>query len=142
MPDGFLRAQLPQPAAGEAAADGEGQGDELAVGERRQADQRSDHRACVRPGHESRHERALEAEIGGLVIEQQPRGDAGGQRHAEKQDEDDAVRPVAALEDQHVAKPAIPRQHRRQGRHDGQLDDERGQQDLLEAELRIKHDLH
>ena len=140
-PDGFLWTQLPQPPAREAAADGEGQRDDLAVGERRQADQRANHRAGVRPGHESRHERALEAEIGGLVIEQQPRADAGGQRHAEEQDEDQAIGPVAALEDQDVAKPAIPHQHRRQRGHDREFDDERGQQDLLEPELRARHDL-
>ena len=89
-----------------------------------------------------RHERALEAEIGGLVIEQQPRADAGGQRHAEEQDEDQAIGPVAALEDQDVAKPAVPHQHRRQRGHDREFDDERGQQDLLEPELRAGHDLH
>ena len=39
VPDRFLRTELAQAAAGEAAADREGQRDDLAVDERRQADQ-------------------------------------------------------------------------------------------------------
>ena len=143
VPDGLLRAQLPQPAAGEAAADGERQGDDLAVGERRQPDQGADRGAGVRAGDEPGHERALEAQVGGLVIEQQPRDDARRERDAEEQDEDQAIGPVAALENQDVAEPPVPRQHRRQRGHDGQLDDERREQDLLERqELRAGHDLH
>src|ERR687890_1454363 len=38
VPDRFLRTELAQAAAGEAAADGEGEGDELAREERRQRD--------------------------------------------------------------------------------------------------------
>ena len=106
------------------------------------ADQGADHRAGVRPGHESRHERPLEAQIGGLVVEQQSRADARRERDAEEQDEDEAIGPVAALEDQDVAEPAISRQHRRQRGDHGQLDDERGEQDLLEPEFRAWHDLH
>ena len=142
MPDGFLRTELPQPAPGEAAADGKGQGDDLVIGQRRQADQRADHRARVRPSHEPGHERPFQAEIGRLVIEQQSRADARGQRDAEEEDEDQAIGPVAALEDQDVAKPAVAREHRRQRGDDRELDDERGQQDLLEPELRARHDLH
>ena len=40
-------------------------------------------------------------------------------------------RQPAALEDQDVPEPPVPHQHRRQQGHDGQLEDERGQQDLV-----------
>ena len=56
MPDRFLRTQLAQPAAGEAAADREGQGDPLAVRQRRQADERADGDSGIRTVDQARQE--------------------------------------------------------------------------------------
>ena len=69
------------------------------------------------PAIEPGEERAFERQVGGVVVEQQPRGDAGGERDAEAEGEDQAIGPVAALEDQDVAEPAVPHQHRRQRGH-------------------------
>ena len=44
-----------------------------------------DERAGVGPGNQSGEERAFERQVGRLVVEQQPRGDAGHQRDAEGQ---------------------------------------------------------
>ncbi len=131
VPDRFLRAQLAQAAAGEPAADGERQRDELAVGERRQADHRADDRAGIRPGDQPGEERAFERQVGRLVVQQQPRDHAGRQRNAEREHEDQPVGPAAPLEDQDVAEPPVPHQHGRQRGHDGELDDQRREQDLL-----------
>ena len=84
----------------------------------------------MRPGEE----RAFERQVGGVVVEQQARDDARRERDAEGQGEDQAVGPVAALEDQDVAEPPVAHQHRRQRGHHRQLDDERREQDLLGGE--------
>ena len=100
-------------------------------------------RAGVGPGDQPGEKRAFERQVGGVVVEQQPRGDAGGQRDAEGQREDQPVGPVAALEDQDVAEPAVADQHGRQGGHDGELDDQRRQQHLLGGEeLRSWHRIY
>ena len=46
-----------------------------------------------------------ERQVGRLVVEQQPRGDAGRQRQAEAGGEDQPVGPVALLGQQDVAEP-------------------------------------
>ena len=79
-------------------------------------------------------EGALEGEVRGVVVEQQARRDAGRQRNAEGEHEDEAVEPAAALENQDVPEPVIARQHRGQDRHDGDLDDERREQELLRGQ--------
>ena len=144
MPDRFLRAELAQAAAGEAAADGEGQRDQLA-GERAAA--RPTIAPTVAPAYgpamrPARND-AFERQVGGVVVEQQPRRDAGGERDAEAEREGQPVGPVAALEDQDVAEPPVPDQHRRQRGHDRELDDERREQHLLGGQkLWSIHDLH
>ena len=134
VPDRFLGTELAQAAAGEPAADGERQRDELAVDERRQADHRADDGAGIGPGNEPGEERAFEREVRRLVVEQQPRGHAGGERHAEREHEDQAVGPVAAFEDQDVAEPAVADEHGRQRGHDRELHDQRREQHLLGGE--------
>ena len=87
--------------------------------------------AGVGPGDQPGEKGALEREVGGVVVEQQARRHAGGERHAERQGEDQAVGPVAPLEDQDVAEPAVADEHGRQGSHDRELDDQRRQQHLI-----------
>ena len=58
VPDGFLRADLAQPAAGKAAADREGQGDPLARDHRGNPDHGSDDGAGVGAGQQPSQERA------------------------------------------------------------------------------------
>ena len=131
MPDRFLRAQLAQPAPGEAAADGERQRDDLAVGERRHADQQADNRAGVRARDQADDERPFEREIGRVIVQKEPRGDAGCQRQAEGERQNEPIAPAAALENQNVAEAPVPDQHRGERRHDGQLHHERRQEHLL-----------
>ncbi len=140
VPDRFLGTQLAQAAAGESAADGEGEGDDLAVEDRGQAGHRADGRAGVGSGDQTCQERAFQAQVGCVVIQQEPGGDAAGRGHAERQGEDQPVRPVAAFEDQDVAKAPIPDEHRGQGGHHGQLDDQRREQHLIGGEeCRSRH---
>ena len=140
MPDGFLRTQLAESTAGKAAPDGERQRDDLAVEERREAGHRAYRRAGVRPGDEAGEKSAFETEVRGVVVEEQPSRDAACQRHAERQSEDQAVGPIAAFEDQDVAEASVPDEHRRQGRHDGELHDQRREQHLLGGEkCRSRH---
>ena len=132
VPDLFLvRARLAKAAAGEPAADGEKQRDELAGEQRRRRHHQADDGAGVRTRDEAGEKRAFEREIGGVVAEQQPRGDAGGQRHAEAERKEQPLGPGAALRDQDVAEAVIADQDRRECRDDRDLDDEGRQQKLI-----------
>ena len=91
-------------------------------------------RAGVGAGDQAGEKRAFEREIGGVVIEQHARRDPGGERHGEAEREHQTVGPVALLENQDVAEAAIAREHGRQRRHHGQLDDQRREQELLGGE--------
>ncbi len=94
----------------------------------------ADDGAGVGPGDEAGEEGAFERQVGGLVVQEQARDDARRQRNAEREDEDQPVGPVAALEDQDVAEPPVADQHGRQCGHDGQLHDQRREQHLLGGE--------
>ena len=121
VPDRFLRADLAQAAAGEAAPDGEGQGDPFAGDDRRNAHHRADDGAGVGAGEQAGEERAGEREIGGVVVEEQARQHAERQGKAEAAGENQPFRPVPLLGQQDPPKPRKPHQHRRQHRHDGEL---------------------
>ncbi len=123
--------RLAQAAAGKPAADRKEQRDELARKQRGQGDHQADDGAGVGPGDQSSEERALERQVGGVVVEQQPRGDAGRQRHAEAERKQQALGPRAAFGDQNVTEAVIPHQDRGQCRDDRDLDDEGRQEELI-----------
>ena len=60
-----------------------------------------------------------------------PGGDTGDERNSQGKCENSAVQDAAALEDQDVAEPPVPDQHRGQQRHDGDLEHHGGDQELL-----------
>ena len=134
VPDGFLRADLADAAAREAAADGKRQRGPFAHEQGREPQHAPDRRPSVGSGDEPRQKRSFHREVGGVVVQEQPGPDAGGERHAEAEGEDEPVRPGAALEDEDVPEPPVPHQHRRQGRHDGDFGEERGKQHILGRE--------
>ena len=136
MPDRFLGTQLAQPAAGEAAADCKRQRAPFADRQRQRARHHADGRAGVRARDQSREERTFERQVGGVVVEQEAREDAGRQRNAEAERERHPVGHRAALENQDVAEAAVPDEHRRQRGHHRELDDERCEQHLLDRQLR------
>ena len=70
VPDRFLRAQLAQAAAGEPAADGEGQRDPLAGDERGHRVSAADDGAGVRAGDQADEKRAFERQVGRVVAQQ------------------------------------------------------------------------
>ena len=77
---------------------------------------------------------------GGCKPNPGPGGWAAILRYGETEREHESIGPVALLEDQDVTEAAIPRQHGRQRRHRGQLDDQRGQQKLFGAQqLGFRH---
>jgi len=98
----------------------------------------ADDRACIRPGDEPRQKRAFECQVGGVVVEQQTRRDAGRQRHAEAERKQQAFRPRAALGDQNVAEAVVPHQDRRECRDDRDFDDERRQQQLVGGQEHLR----
>ena len=102
----------------------------------------ADDRAGVGSGNEAGEKRALEHQIGGVVVEQDARGDAGRQRDRQPEREGEPIGPVAPLENQDVAEAAVARQHGGQGRHDGQLAHQRGKQELFcGQESRVRHEI-
>ena len=101
-----------------------------------QGDGGADDRAGIGTGDQPGEQRALEHQVGGVVVEQDARRDAERQRDGQTEREGEAIGPVAALEDQDVAEAPIARQHRRQRCHDGELADQRRQQELLGGEER------
>ena len=135
MPDGFLRTEFAQAAAGEPAPHGKRQRDEFAVGERRNADHHADDGARVGAGHEAGEERAFERQVRGLVVEEEPDDDAQRERQPERQDERLPIGPVAALEDQNVPEAPVAHQHGGQGRHHRQFHDQCRDQHLPERKL-------
>jgi hypothetical protein len=134
IPDVFLRTGLAKAAAREAAADREERRAVLAHGKRRQRHRQTDDRAGVGTCDQPREQCAFEREIRGVVVEEHAGAHPGGERHGKAQGEDQAVRPVALFENQNVAETAIPCQHRREGCHRGQLDDQRDQEKLTRRE--------
>ena len=134
VPDRLFRAQLAEAATGEAASDGKRQRDEFAPNERRQPDEGADGDAGIRAIDQARQKRPFEREVGGVVPEQQARGHARRKRDAEAEGEHQAIRPRPMLENEDVPEAPEPRQHRRRGRHDRELDDERRQEHLLGRE--------
>ena len=131
VPDGFFRAQLAEAAASKAAADGKGQRDELAVGQGRQAHHRADDGAGVGADDEADDKGPFEGEIGRVIVQEEPGGDASRERKAEGHREQQAVGPSTAFEDQDVPEPAVAHQHGGQRRHDRELHDQGREQHLL-----------
>ena len=131
VPDGFLRADLAQAAAGESAADGERERNPFTGRERRNPHHDADDRARVRAGEQAGEERAGERQVGGVVIEELARDDARDERHAEARREDQPLRPVPLLGQQDAPEPWKPHEHRGQHGHDGQFDRQGRQEDLL-----------
>ena len=136
VPDRFLRAQLAQAAAGEPAADRERQRDELAGEERRAAPTSgADDGAGVRPGDQPGEKRALERQVGGVVVQQQARRDARRRAGSPRRErEDQAIRPGRAARRSGCGGSGGTAPASSPARHDRQLDDERRQQDLLRGE--------
>ena len=127
----FVRARLAQAAAGKPAADRKEQRDELAREQRRQRHHQADDGAGVGAGDQPGEKRAFERQVGGVVVQQQSRGDAGRQRHAQAERKHQPLGPRAAFGDQNVAEAVIPHQDRGQCRDDRDLDDEGRQQELI-----------
>ena len=130
-PDVFLGADLAEASAGEAATDGKGESAILAGEEAWQPHAGADDGARVGARDETRQERAFEREVGRLVVQQQARRDAGGERDDETGGEHQPIGPVALLEDEDVAETPVTDEHRGQRRHHRQLDDERREEELL-----------
>ena len=95
--------------------------------------QQTDERAGVRTGNQPGQQRAFERQVGGVVLQDDAAGDAGHQRHADREREHQPIDPPAPLEDQDVTEPPEPRQHRRQHRHRRQPDEQR-QEELLRGQ--------
>ena len=131
MPDGFLRTDFADAAAGEAAADGKRQRRPLSDEERRKPKHAANGCAGVRTGDEAGEERAFHRQVRGVVVQQQTRPHAGRQRDAEAEGEDQPIRPGAPFEDEDVPEPPVPHQHGRQRRHDGHFDQQRRQEEVL-----------
>ena len=136
MPDGFLRTKLAQAAAGEAAADGEGERAPLADPERRDADHQADGGAGIRARDQPREQRPLERQVRRVVVQKQSRDDTGRERDAEAQRERHAIGQRAALEDQDVPEAPVPDEHRRERGHHRELEDERSEKARIDRQLR------
>ncbi len=130
VPDGFFRANLTQAATRESAADGKGKRDGFAGDERRNTDQRSHDRAGVRTGQKPGQKCPGERQIGGVVVDQNPRDDPCRQRNAKARRKDESFRPVALLGQQDASEPRKPDEHRRQDGDDRDLDDQGRQEEL------------
>ena len=82
--------------------------------------------AANEPGQEG----AFEGQVRCLVGQQQAGDDAGREGDDQAAGECQTIRPVPLLEDQDAAETPVARQHGGERRHDGQLDDERGEEEL------------
>ena len=131
VPDRFLGTELAQAAAGKPAADRERQGDELAVGERGEADHHPNDGPGVGSGDEASQKRPFERQIGRFVVQEQARHHARCEGQTERQHESEPVRPVAAFKNQDVPKPPVADQHGRERGHGRELDDQGREQHLL-----------
>ena len=94
----------------------------------------ADDGAGVRPGDQAGHERPFEREIRRVVVRSSRDATPAVSGTPSASANDQAVGPVAALEDQDVAEPAVSDQHGGQRRHDGELHDQRREQHLLGGE--------
>ncbi len=83
VPDGFLRAQLAQAAAGKAAADGKRQRAPFRRDHGGHRGEGADHRAGVRPGDQADEKRPFQRQVRRVVAQQDAGGDAGNERNAE-----------------------------------------------------------
>ena len=144
LPDRFLGARFTQTASGKAAADRKRQRDEFSSDRRGYADEDPDECAGVRTRNEAGEESALERQVGRFVVEQKPRGDACHQRNAQREREHQPIEPAAPFKDQNVSEPPVAREHRREHRHDRQLDDERREEKLIRRQEfgAVKHPGH
>ena len=132
VPDLFLvRAGFAQAAAGEAAAHGEEQRDELVAEKGRDSHHEPDNRPRVRPCDQSGKKGALERQIGGVVVEQNARRDSRGQGYAKAERKQEALGPCPPLRDQNVTKPVVPHEDRGKRRDDRDLDDQGRQEKLI-----------
>ena len=134
VPDLFLRAGFPNAAAREAAADGKGERDPLAGHRGRKAREGADRGAGVGSGDQSGDKGGLQREVGRVIAKEKPGDDARGHGDADSGREHQSVVPGAALEDQNVTEAPVTDEHRRQERDHGDLDHERGQQELFGRE--------
>ena len=95
--------------------------------ERRQSDRRADERAGVRAGDQAGEKRAGEREVRGVVVEQQPRADAGDERNAEADGKLQPLRPVAFFREEDSPEPVEAHEHRRENRGDGDVRHQRNE---------------
>jgi hypothetical protein len=135
VPDGLFRAQLAQPAAGKAAADGEGQGNPLARDQGGGPDHEADNGSGVGAGQEASQERAGQGQVGGVVVEEEPGEDAGGQRHAEAGGKNQPLGPVAFFGQEDAPEPREAHQHGGEHGHDGELHHQGDEEELLRREV-------
>ena len=122
---------LTQAAAGESAADGEGNGDPFARDRRRPAHRRADDGAGVGTGEQPGEKRAGKHQIGRGEFQKDPDALAGDERDAQARGEDQTLRPVALFGEEDSPEPPEADQHRGQHRSDGDLHDEGRQQELF-----------
>ena len=145
VPNRLLGGQLAQSAARESAADHEDDRDPLAGQQGRQPDEAADDRPGVGAGDESREERAGEGEVGRRVVldsrlarrvgvEEEPGDDPDADGDAEGEGERQTLAPSPLLGEEDPAELAEPDQHGGEGRRQGDLDHEGGQQRLLDRE--------
>ncbi len=134
LPNGLFGTCLAHPAAGKPCADGDENRDELASDERWDADQQSHRGAGIRPGDQPREKGPLKRQVRCVVVEEDPGDHARRQRQADGQGENQAVGPSAPLEDEDVPELPETSKHRGQHRHEGKLDDEGRQQELVGGE--------
>jgi len=82
-------------------------------------------------GQEPGEKRTRQRQVRGFVVDEEPREDAGCQRHPEAGGKDQALRPIALLGQENPAKPGKSHEHRREDRHDGELHHQGDEQELL-----------
>ncbi len=134
VPDRVLGTDLAQAAAREPAADREGQRDPFARDEGRDPEHRPHDRAGVGAGEQPGEKGPGQRQVGGVVVEEQPRDDAGGQREPEARGEDQPLGPVPLLRQQDPAEPRKPHEHGGQDRDHRDLHHQRGEQEVLGRE--------
>src|SRR6185436_8238709 len=108
VPDRFLRANLAEAAAGEAAADRERKRNPFTADERRDSDDRSDDGAGVWAGKESREKRSGKGQVGGVVVDEQPRDHACCEGDAKARRKNEAFRPIPLFGEENAPEPRKP----------------------------------
>src|SRR5262245_1933018 len=96
LPNRLFRARLAKAATSETATDGERKRDHFSSDRSRDAHENADECTGVGSGNEAGKKGAFEREIGGSIVEEQPRGDPCHERDAEREREDEPVEPAAA----------------------------------------------